>query len=54
MIDREYKLVTVFGGSGFIGRYVCEQLFDAGVRVRVVSRNARSAYFLQPLGTVGT
>lgn len=53
MIDREYKLVTVFGGGGFIGRYVCEQLFEAGVRVRVASRNPRSAYFIQPLGTVG-
>jgi NADH dehydrogenase len=53
MIDPEYKLVTVFGGSGFIGRYVCEQLFEAGARVRVVSRNPRCAYFIQPLGTVG-
>jgi uncharacterized protein YbjT (DUF2867 family) len=53
MIDREYKLVTVFGGGGFIGRYVCEQLFDSGVRVRVASRNPRCAYFIQPLGTVG-
>jgi len=53
MIDRDYRLVTVFGGSGFIGRYVCEQLLDAGVRIRVASRNPRSAHFLQTLAQVG-
>jgi NADH dehydrogenase len=45
--------VTVFGGSGFIGRYVCEQLLDAGVRIRLASRNPRMAYYLQPLAQVG-
>jgi uncharacterized protein YbjT (DUF2867 family) len=53
MIDRDYRLVTVFGGSGFIGRYVCEQLLDAGVRVRVVTREPRTAHYIQPLGQVG-
>src|SRR4051812_34266796 len=53
MIDRNEQLVTVFGGTGFIGRYVCEQLFRAGVRVRVASRDPRNAYFIQPLGQVG-
>jgi NADH dehydrogenase len=51
MIDPQ--LVTVFGGGGFIGRYVCEQLFDAGARVRVVTREPRHANFLQPLSQVG-
>jgi NADH dehydrogenase len=53
MIGRSEQLVTVFGGSGFIGRYVCEQLFKAGVRVRIASRDRRKAYFIQPLGQVG-
>ena len=53
MIDRDNRIVTVFGGGGFIGRYVCEQLFKHDVRVRVASRNPRSAYFLQPLAPVG-
>ncbi|HJR83612.1 MAG TPA: complex I NDUFA9 subunit family protein, partial [Sphingomicrobium sp.] len=53
MIDRDYRLVTVFGGSGFIGRYVCEELLDASVRVRVATREPRAAYYLQPLSQVG-
>ena len=46
-------IVTVFGGGGFVGRYVCEQLLKAGLRVRVAERNPRRAYFLQPLASVG-
>jgi uncharacterized protein YbjT (DUF2867 family) len=53
MIDRNEQLVTVFGGAGFIGRYVCEFLFRRGVRVRVASRDPRNDYFLQPLAQVG-
>ena len=46
-------LVTIFGGHGFIGRYVCEALVKAGVRLRVAARDPRRAFFLQPLGQVG-
>ncbi|HEU4876513.1 MAG TPA: complex I NDUFA9 subunit family protein [Sphingomicrobium sp.] len=46
-------LITVFGGGGFIGRYVCEALIKAGVRLRVAERDPRKAFFLQPLGQVG-
>jgi len=53
MINPENRIVTVFGGGGFIGRYVCEQLFRHDVRVRVACRNPRSAHFIQPLGRVG-
>jgi uncharacterized protein YbjT (DUF2867 family) len=53
MIERNEELVTVFGGDGFIGRYVCESLFRSGVRVRVASRDPRNSYFIQPLGQVG-
>lgn len=53
MIERPEQLVTVFGGDGFIGRYVCEYLFRNGVRVRIASRDPRNSYFLQPLAQVG-
>ena len=53
MIDRSSELVTLFGGDGFIGRYVCEFLLKAGARVRVANRNPRNSYFLQPLAQVG-
>lgn len=46
-------LVTIFGGGGFIGRYVCEVLLKQGVRLRVAERHPRRAWFLQPLGSVG-
>jgi len=53
MIERNEELVTVFGGGGFIGRYVCEFLMKSGVRVRVAQRNPKQAYVIQPLGQVG-
>lgn len=53
MINPREQLVTVFGGDGFVGRYVCEALLKAGVRVRVACREPRLAHFIQPLGQVG-
>jgi uncharacterized protein YbjT (DUF2867 family) len=47
------RLVTVFGGSGFIGRYVVRALARRGWRIRAASRRPDLAYHLQPLGTVG-
>lgn len=47
------KLVTVFGGSGFIGRHLVQRLAASGARVRVAVRHPRDAHFLQPMGDVG-
>ena len=47
------KRVTVFGGSGFLGRYIVQQLCEAGHRMRVAVRNPNQALFLKPLGRVG-
>lgn len=47
------KLVVVFGGGGFVGRYVVQALLAAGARVRIAQREPRSATFLKPLGGLG-
>jgi NADH dehydrogenase len=46
-------LVTVFGGSGFLGRHVVRALAKLGYRVRVAVRRPELAGFLQPQGRVG-
>ena len=46
-------LVTVFGGSGFLGGQVVRQLAKAGHRVRVAVRNPNLAYKMRMLGDVG-
>jgi uncharacterized protein YbjT (DUF2867 family) len=47
------KLVTVFGGSGFLGRHVVRALAKRGYRIRVAVRRPDLGFFLQPLGVVG-
>jgi uncharacterized protein YbjT (DUF2867 family) len=47
------KLVTVFGGSGFVGRHVVRALARRGYQVRVACRRPDLAGHLQPLGNVG-
>jgi uncharacterized protein YbjT (DUF2867 family) len=47
------KLITLFGGGGFVGRYVAQALLGAGARVRVAQRNPSGANFIKPLGNLG-
>jgi uncharacterized protein YbjT (DUF2867 family) len=47
------QVVTVFGGSGFLGRYVVRRLAAEGARVRVVCRRPQLAMHLKPMGEVG-
>ena len=47
------RVVTVFGGSGFIGRYVVQRLARTGVRVNVAVRHVERAKFLKTMGNVG-
>jgi NADH dehydrogenase len=46
-------LVTVFGGSGFLGRHTVRALARAGYRIKVATRHPNRAFFLRPLGSVG-
>ncbi len=47
------QVVTVFGGSGFLGRYVVRRLAAEGARVRVVCRRPQLAMHMKPMGEVG-
>ncbi len=47
------KLVTIFGGSGFVGRYIARRMAKEGWRVRVAVRRPNEAIFVKPYGTVG-
>ena len=45
--------VTVFGGDGFVGRYVVQALLKNGHRVRVASRNPKRGWFLKAQANLG-
>lgn len=47
------KLYTVFGGSGFVGRYVVQELAKTGARVRVATRDPHLAAHVRPLAALG-
>ena len=47
------RIATVFGASGFIGRYVVKRLAAQGYHVRVAVRDTEASLFLKPMGAVG-
>ncbi len=49
----ERKIATVFGASGFLGRYVVQRLAARGYIVRAAVRDTESAKILRPMGDVG-
>jgi uncharacterized protein YbjT (DUF2867 family) len=51
--SRLETLVTVFGGSGFLGRHVVRALANRGYRIRVAVRRPELCGFLRPMGRVG-
>src|SRR5262245_49011662 len=53
MASNQDTLVTVFGGSGFLGRHVVRALAKRDYRIRVAVRRPELAGHLQPLGRVG-
>lgn len=53
MTAKTDRLITLFGGGGFVGRYVAQALFKAGARVRIAEREPRRAFYLRPLTGLG-
>jgi NADH dehydrogenase len=47
------KLVTLFGGSGFVGQHVAQGLLERGARVRIAARHPETAFKLKPLANLG-
>lgn len=52
-VHNKPQLVTVFGGSGFVGRAVVAALTKRGYRVRVAVRKPEVAYYMAPIGNIG-
>ena len=49
----EQQVVTIIGGTGFVGRYVVKVLANAGYTLRIISRNPNGAGYLKTAGSVG-
>ena len=47
------KIVTIYGGSGFVGRYIARRLAKAGWRIRVAVRHPNEAMHVKSYGAVG-
>ena len=47
------KLVTIYGGAGFVGKYIARRMAKEGWRVRVATRRPNEALHVKPYGTVG-
>ena len=52
-VTRSDRLVTIFGGSGFLGRHVAHALAQRGWRIRIAARRPDLAFYVQPSGRVG-
>lgn len=49
----KHSVITIFGGTGFLGRYVVRALAGAGARLRIAARRPDEALRLKPMGDVG-
>lgn len=48
------KIVTIIGGSGFVGGYITKELTDKGYLVQIISRDPEKSSFFKTIGNVGT
>lgn len=47
------QLICIFGGGGFLGRYIAQRLLAGGARVRIAERSVKNAMHIKPLGNLG-
>jgi uncharacterized protein YbjT (DUF2867 family) len=47
------KIITIIGGTGFVGRYVVKLLAEQGYTIRVIARNPAAALHLKTAGEIG-
>ena len=47
------QLICIFGGGGFLGRYIAERLLAGGARLRIAERDPKNAMYIKPLGDLG-
>jgi NADH dehydrogenase len=47
------KIVTILGGSGFVGRHLAQELLNRGARLRIASRHPKKAFAVKTLGNLG-
>jgi uncharacterized protein YbjT (DUF2867 family) len=47
------SIITIFGGDGFVGRYVVQALLKSGAQVRIASRNPKRGWFLKSQANLG-
>lgn len=53
MANNAPKTICIFGGTGFLGRHIVQDLARQGCRIKIATRIPESAYFLKPYGDVG-
>jgi uncharacterized protein YbjT (DUF2867 family) len=51
--NNNYKIVTIFGGSGFVGSFLSKEFIEAGYSVNIITRNKNSAINLKTLSCAG-
>ncbi len=52
-MDLDGRLIGIFGGGGFVGRYIAQALLERGARLRIAERNIKNAMHIKPLGNLG-
>lgn len=52
-MQTQNKIICIFGGTGFLGRHITQELARAGYRLKIATRIPESAYDLKPYGDIG-